>query len=54
MGSKAQAESSRNQAAYMKAKGIKRRTGRCPICNHMTSIPMDGHFLTCKGPRRKA
>lgn len=54
MGSKAQAESSSKRAAWMKLKGIIRRTGRCPICNHMVPLPMDKHFAgpSC-APRRK-
>lgn len=42
------------QAAYMKEKGIVRRTGRCPICYSLQSIPMDRHFTGggCQ-PRRK-
>jgi hypothetical protein len=31
-------------AAYMKAKGITRTMGRCPICNKMASVPMDNHI----------
>lgn len=42
------------QAAYMKERGITRRSGRCPICYGLQSIPMDRHFFgaTCS-PRRK-
>lgn len=55
MGSKAQAESSRNFAAFMKAKGITRRTGQCPIgASHTFAIGrLSEHLLTCPGPRRK-
>ena len=54
MGNKRQAEASSKQAAWMKLKGIMRRTAKCPICYHTVSVPMDGHFSggTCQ-PRRK-
>lgn len=53
MGSKAQAKASSARAAYMKAKGIARRIGFCPIGHHYVSIPMEAHINTCQGPRRK-
>ncbi len=31
-------------AAYMKAKGITRKTGRCPMCYRMVTVPMDNHI----------
>lgn len=44
MGNKRQAEASRNFAAIMKAKGIRRTSGLCPICYRMVAVPMDNHF----------
>ena len=56
MGNKRQAEASSKQAAWMKLKGIMRRTAKCPICYHTVSVPMDGHFSggTCQPRRKKA
>lgn len=31
-------------AAWMKAHGIRRTTGRCPICNRIVGVPMDNHL----------
>lgn len=55
MGAAENRAKSAGQAAYMKERGIVRRTGQCPICFHTTSIPMDRHFTgrVCM-PRRKA
>lgn len=54
MGHAEQKAKSSAQAAYMKERGITRRTGRCPICFHLVGIPMDRHFQggSC-APRRK-
>jgi hypothetical protein len=41
------------RAAYMKEKGIRRTTTRCPLCYHIVPIPLDRHMSTCKGPKRK-
>lgn len=40
-------------AADLKARGVKRTTGNCPICHRV--VPNDGLHVTiqCKGPRRK-
>jgi hypothetical protein len=50
MGNKRQAEASRNYASIMKAKGIRRTTGRCCVCYRIISIPTDYHFIggNCK------
>lgn len=54
MGSKRQAEASSKQAAWMKLKGIARRTTRCVVCYHIIPIPVDNHLNGgCRGPRRK-
>jgi hypothetical protein len=31
-------------AKRMKEMGIRRRTGLCPLCYRLVSIPMDNHF----------
>lgn len=45
MANKRQAEASRNQASYMKAKGIRRTSGLCPVCYRIVAVPMDTHFF---------
>lgn len=47
-------QKSQAHAEYMKRMGITRKTGRCPICYAVVSIPMDRHFTgqSCQ-PRRK-
>lgn len=44
MGNKRQAEASRNAAAFMKAKGIRRTSTICPICYRTIAVPTDNHF----------
>ena len=51
----------KEMAAYMKAKGIDRHTGRCPICHGLVSVNrqarqaivagMYTHIITCHGRR---
>ena len=55
MGSKKQAEASRNMAKWMKDKGITRTTTRCPVGYHTISLSdLHNHLRgNCKGPRRK-
>ena len=45
----AKSTKSKKQSEYMKERGQRRSTGRCPICNRMAAIPMDNHIRNCKG-----
>ena len=52
MASKAQAKASSEYAKYMKDRGIRRQTARCPINHHhFYPIPngIENHLRTCKG-----
>jgi hypothetical protein len=35
-------------AMRMKAEGIKRTQGRCPVCNRMVKVDMYHHIITCR------
>jgi hypothetical protein len=54
MGAAENRNKSQAHAEYMKRMGIKRSSGRCPICFNLVGIPMDRHFFgqVCS-PRRK-
>lgn len=55
MTTKANAHFDSEMAGRMKADGIERSTGRCPICYRMVGLHMKmySHILGCPGPRRK-
>ena len=40
------AKSDQEQAARMKALGIRRTTATCPLCYKTVHIPMDYHFYS--------
>lgn len=42
-----QADKKKNQemAERMRKLGIRRKSGRCPICYRIIGIPMDRHFV---------
>lgn len=42
-----QSTKAKNQAMAerMKRLGIRRTTGRCPVCNRIVALPMDRHLL---------
>ena len=48
MGNKRQAEASRNQASFMKAKGIRRTSTPCPVCYKTVSLPYTLTNHRCK------
>lgn len=41
----------KSYAAWMKDHGVRRTTGRCPMCNSIVGIPMDNHLRACRGGR---
>lgn len=47
MGSKAQAKKSAEFAKIMKNNGIRRNTGRCPVCNKVVALPLNRHLFNC-------
>lgn len=54
MATKANAHKDAEMAQRLKAEGVKRTTGRCPVCHHMQPNG-GGHSmgLKCPGPTRK-
>lgn len=64
MAASVKANKDKEMAAYMKAKGIDRHTGRCPICHALVSVNrtarqaivagMYTHIITCHGRRASA
>ena len=64
MSAEAGSNKDKMMAAHMKAKGIDRHTGRCPICHGLVSVNrqarmaivagMYTHIITCHGRASRA